>query len=101
MRICFKSDFRIQSKLFRRPLHSFSTIQRDVDSFYVVGGQQDGIAIHKKILKFEANVWSHIGDLQFSRTGEPTLAFNGNELLIMGGYSHEVWGDAFTDNDAT
>ena len=67
----------------------------------MVGGQQDGIAVHKKILKFEANVWSHVGDMQFSRTGEPQLAFNGNELLIMGGASNPAWGVAFTNNDAT
>ena len=101
MRIGIKSDSRSQFQLLRRPLHGFSTIQRDVDTFYVVGGQQDGIAIHKKILKFEANVWSHVGDMQFSRRDEPQLAFNGNELLIMGGYSHERWGAPFTDDDAT
>ena len=82
-------------------MYNFSTIQRDIDTFYVVGGQQDGIGIHKKILKFEANVWSHVGDLQISRQ-QAALAFDGNELLIIGGWgTYNGVHNTFPDNDAT
>lgn len=79
----------------------FSTIQRDGDSFFVVGGMIDTIGIQRKVLKFEANVWSHEGDLQITRGRMHALAFNGNELLIIGGTSNARVGDAFENNDAT
>ena len=78
----------------------FSTIQRDVDSFFVVGETIDTIGLQRKVLKFEANVWAHEGDLQISRIRMPALAFNGNELLIFGGYGDGQRGDAFENEDA-
>ena len=42
--------------LLRSPLRYFSSIQRDVDSFFVVGETIDTIGLQRKVLKFEANV---------------------------------------------
>ena len=61
----------------------------------MVGGRVRYIGNTPKILKYESGVWTHVGDLQHARH-HPVLAFNDNELFIIGG-----WSDTFTDNDAT
>ena len=83
--------------LLRNAWTRFSTIQRDEDTFYVVGGNQSRPGNSRKILKYEGDVWSHVGDLQIARHS-PALAFNGNELIIIGGWAD---GYRFPDNDAT
>ena len=70
-------------------------IQRDVDIFYMVGGHIHRLGMTPKILKYDAGIWSHVGDLQHGRS-MPSLAFNDNQLLIIGG-----WSDTYSDNDAT
>ena len=60
----------------------------------MVGGAERGTPV-TKILKYDASVWSHVGDLQIARY-DFTLAFDGNELLVIGG-----WGNDFTSTDAT
>ena len=62
--------------------------------FYIVGGR-GRYGDLSKILKWEAEVWSHVGDLQHPRHGL-VLAMNGDQLLIMCG-----WSTTFTDNQAT
>ena len=65
---------------------NYSIIQREEDIFYVVGGGlrwSDGRGV-TTIAKYDAGVWTHVGDLLRYRT-KPNLVFNGNELIIIGG----------------
>lgn len=72
----------------------YSLIQRDKDLFYIVGGNGNG-SDSTKIIKWDAEVWSHVGDLQHRRH-LAVLAMNGNQLLIIAGVSA-----TFTDTQAT
>ena len=61
----------------------------------MVGGVVQGLGHTSKILKYDAGIWSHVGDLQHARE-QPSLAFNDNQLVIIGG-----WSNTYSDNDAT
>ena len=76
-------------------MYYFAVVQSDVDTFYTVGGHHDIQRYINKILKYEANVWTHVGDLQHARH-LPAAALSGNQLWTFGGAS-----DTFADNDAT
>ena len=65
---------------------SFSIIQREEDIFYAVGGNLRYGGVVTTIAKYDAGVWTHVGDLLSART-MAGLVFNGNELLIIGGSS--------------
>lgn len=74
---------------------NYALIQRDEDLFYIFGGHTRRSGFVSKILKWEAEVWSHVGDLQYPRAGS-VLAMNGDQILIIAG-----WSNTFTDNEAT
>ena len=78
--------------IFRGYIGEFGLIQRDVDTFFTVGGRGRG-GNSSKILKYESGVWTHVGDLQHARHGL-SLALNDNEIIILGG-----WSQTFTSND--
>lgn len=75
----------------------FATIQRDEDTFYAVGGDLDRQGKQTKIVKYQADVWSHVGDLQIPRT-DPSVVFNGNELIIIAGWGEQ---NQYENNEAT
>ena len=81
--------------ILRNDIYHFALIQRDVDTFFMVGGGVQYTGFTTKILKYESGVWTHVGDLQHGRSRH-RLAFNDNQLLILGG-----WSNTSTDNDAT
>ena len=78
--------------IFSNYITEFGIIQRDVDTFFMVGGRHR-VGNSSKILKYESGVWTHLGDLQHARHGL-VLALNDNELIILGG-----WSQTFTSND--
>ena len=85
--------FSTQSRMH---FQDYALIQRDEDLFYIVGGRGAwNYGDFSKILKWEAEVWSYVGDLQHARNF-PVLAMNGDQLLIMAG-----WSTTFTNNQAT
>ena len=58
-------------------------------------GGSTNFGFSTKILKYEADVWTHVGDFQRARYLHSTV-FNGNQLVIIGGI-----GSDFDNNDAT
>lgn len=62
----------------------FSIIQKDFDTFFIVGGKTEENGHVPTVLKYQADVWSQLGDLVHARWWSG-LAINGNELLVMGG----------------